>query len=130
MGRRRGSVPNRAWCRTCGPDPLGEKREVYTVLADSDTFGSTPSTLMAAVVEWDTIAQGGSHPAADDSFTRLYAAHEDVRACTDAQKTVFLSSFDKLDSLGQARTQQLAQAQTDDGPRLSHHLRRQETRHP
>lgn len=69
-----------------------------------------------AVLEWDKIAQGGSHPEADAALTRLYAAYEDVQARTDAQKTILSSSFSNLDSLGQARTQRLAQAQTDDGP--------------
>jgi hypothetical protein len=69
-----------------------------------------------AVVEWNKIAQGGSHPEADEAFTRLYAAYEEVQARTDAQKTILSSSFGNLDSLGQARTQRLAQAQTDDGP--------------
>ena len=57
-----------------------------------------------AVVEWDKIAQGGSHAEADVALTRLYAAYEEVRARTDAQKTILSSSFGNLlDSLGQAR---------------------------
>ncbi|MBY0287762.1 MAG: DUF4239 domain-containing protein [Mycobacteriaceae bacterium] len=70
----------------------------------------------AALVEWREIAQGGSYPDADDAFTRLYAAYEEVQARTDAQKTILSTSFGNLDSVGQARTQRLAQAQTDDGP--------------
>lgn len=69
-----------------------------------------------AVAEWDEIAQGGSHPETDEALTRLYAAYEDVQARTDAQKSMLSSAFGNLDSLGQARTQRLAQAQTDDGP--------------
>ena len=69
-----------------------------------------------AVVEWDKVAQGGTHSEADAALTRVYAAYEEVQARTDAQKTILSSSFGNLDSLGQARTQRLAQAQTDDGP--------------
>lgn len=70
----------------------------------------------AALIEWREITQGGSYPDADDAFTRLYAAYEGVQARSDAQKTILSTSFSNLDSLGQARTQRLAQAQTDDGP--------------
>jgi hypothetical protein len=70
----------------------------------------------AALVEWGQIAQGGSYRDADDAFTRVYAAYEDVQARTDAQKTILSTSFSNLDSLGQARTQRLLKAQTDDGP--------------
>ena len=70
----------------------------------------------AALVEWNEIAQGGSSPDADAAFMQLYAAYEDVQAGTDAQKTILSTSFGNLDSLGQARTQRVLQAQTDDGP--------------
>lgn len=70
----------------------------------------------AAIVEWGKMAQGGSHPAAEDALTRLYAAYEGVQARTDAQRTILSTSFGNLDSLGQARTQRLAQAKTDVGP--------------
>jgi hypothetical protein len=70
----------------------------------------------AASIEWGEIAQGGSHPEAEAALTRVYAAYEDVQARTDPQKTMLSSAFGNLDSLGQARTQRLLQAQTDDGP--------------
>jgi hypothetical protein len=70
----------------------------------------------AALVEWNDMGTEGSHPDADAALTRLYTAYEDVQARTDAQKTILSSAFGNLDSIGQARTQRLAQAQTDDGP--------------
>jgi Protein of unknown function (DUF4239) len=70
----------------------------------------------AALVEWTQVAQGGSHPDADDALTRLYVAYEEVDAHTDAQKTLLATSFSNLDSLSQARTQRLLQARTDVGP--------------
>lgn len=70
----------------------------------------------AALVEWNEVARGRAHPEADAALARLYAAYEDVQARTDAQRTIMSTSFDNLDNLGQARTQRLTQAQTDDGP--------------
>jgi hypothetical protein len=70
----------------------------------------------AASVEWNQMVEEGSHPDADAALTRLYTAYEGVQARTDAQKTILSSSFGNLDTIGQARTQRLAQASTDDGP--------------
>jgi catechol 2,3-dioxygenase-like lactoylglutathione lyase family enzyme len=43
--------------------PAGEKWEVYTVLADSDTFGNSPQHLEAGTAE-SGVCCGGGNPAA------------------------------------------------------------------
>jgi hypothetical protein len=69
-----------------------------------------------ALIEWNKVADGSTHPPADAALTRLWTAYEGVQARTDAQKTLLSTSFSNLDALSQARTQRLFQARTDDGP--------------
>src|ERR1700709_1932473 len=48
--------------------PAGEKWEVYTVLADSDTFGGSPQMLVGAgQVPGSGVCCGAAHRASDDS---------------------------------------------------------------
>jgi hypothetical protein len=90
-----------------------------TVFDRPDSDGIRKALLeyeQAALVEWNENAKGLSYPEADGALTRLYSAYEHVQARTDAQKTLLAGSFSNLDSLSQARTQRILQAQTDDGP--------------
>jgi hypothetical protein len=70
----------------------------------------------AALVEWKEVAQGRSHPEAEDALNRLWAAYEDVHARTDTQRALLPTSLGNLDSLSEARSMRLLQAQQDDGP--------------
>lgn len=70
----------------------------------------------AAIVEWDEITEGRSHPEADRALNRLYTAYEAVQARTDAQKTLLATSFSNLNDLSKARAERVLQAATDTGP--------------
>jgi hypothetical protein len=90
-----------------------------TVFDQPDSDGIRKALLeyeQAALIEWNENAKSLSYPEADAALTRLYSTYEHVQARTDAQKTLLATSFSNLDSLSQARTQRILQAQTDDGP--------------
>src|SRR6476646_4898272 len=75
-----------------------------------------PSAHPATRAVDETLQISQACPTVPVCVQRHFATFPGPTTTGAAQKTILSSSFSNLDSLGQARTQRLAQAQTDDGP--------------
>jgi Protein of unknown function (DUF4239) len=69
----------------------------------------------AAVTEWPEAAHGHAYPATGQALERLRTAYDQVQPRTDTQKAFLATSFDSLNKIGQARTDRIIRARTDNG---------------
>ena len=70
----------------------------------------------AAIAEWPRAANDQALPQAEEALGRLYTEYGQVKPQNETQKTLLASSFDSLNSIGQARAERLIQAGTEVGP--------------
>jgi hypothetical protein len=120
-----GFVVNSMWSQTSAADSDARQEGAtavqmardLTVFEDADS-GRIRAALLAyeqaAIGEWKD-AWVGRSPAADSALTTLYAAYEQVRPTTDVSRAFLTSSLANLETISQARTERLLQAQDNSG---------------